>query len=105
MVTTRMTSTSAPKQERSRVTRERLLRAAIDCLAELGWSGATMAVIADRAGVSRGASQHHFHTRDELVTAAVEYGARARLEEIRREAAAVRAGKRRTEAVLEMLYR
>jgi len=95
-----------PKQHRSRVTRERLLRAAIECLAELGWAGTTMGVIADRAGVSRGASQHHFHTRDELVTAAIEYGARARLEEVRREAS-IGATPRtsRSEAVLDLLVR
>ncbi|WP_394849195.1 TetR/AcrR family transcriptional regulator [Pendulispora brunnea] len=99
-------SSAVPKQHRSRVTRERLLRAAVECLAELGWARTTMGVIADRAGVSRGASQHHFHTRDELVTAAIEYGARARLEEIRREASITAIPRRsRSEAVLDLLVR
>lgn len=72
-----------PQQDRSRVTRQRLLEAAIDCLASLGWSGTTVAVVAERAGVSRGAAQHHFRTREELVTAAVEYGAQVRLDRFR----------------------
>src|SRR5512139_2301251 len=72
-----------PQQDRSRITRQRLLEAAIDCLASMGWAGTTVAVVAERAGVSRGAAQHHFRTREELVTAAVEYGAEVRMAQMR----------------------
>ncbi|MFR9797953.1 TetR/AcrR family transcriptional regulator [Streptomyces sp. MS06] len=68
----------APKQDRSRATRQRLLEAAVACLAEHGWAGSTVAVVAERAGVSRGAAQHHFPTREDLFTAAVEYVAEER---------------------------
>ncbi|MET9525741.1 TetR/AcrR family transcriptional regulator [Streptomyces coeruleorubidus] len=67
-----------PKQDRSRVTRQRLLEAAVACLAEHGWAGSTVSVVAERAGVSRGAAQHHFPTREDLFTAAVEYVAEER---------------------------
>nr|WSY54033.1 TetR/AcrR family transcriptional regulator [Streptomyces sp. NBC_00886] len=67
-----------PKQERSRATRQRLLEAAVSCLAEHGWAGSTVSVVAERAGVSRGAAQHHFPTREDLFTAAVEYVAEER---------------------------
>ncbi|MEH0634501.1 TetR/AcrR family transcriptional regulator [Streptomyces bottropensis] len=67
-----------PKQDRSRVTRKRLLEAAVSCLAEHGWAGSTVSVVAERAGVSRGAAQHHFRTREDLFTAAVEYVAEER---------------------------
>ncbi|MFD8421929.1 TetR/AcrR family transcriptional regulator [Streptomyces sp. NPDC059466] len=67
-----------PKQDRSRATRQRLLAAAVACLAERGWAGSTVAVVAERAGVSRGAAQHHFPTREDLFTAAVEYVAEER---------------------------
>ncbi|MEU2394334.1 TetR family transcriptional regulator [Streptomyces sp. NPDC007369] len=67
-----------PKQARSRVTRRHLLDAAITCLAEHGWAGSTVAVVAERAGVSRGAAQHHFRTREDLFTAAVEFMAEER---------------------------
>src|ERR687885_2968620 len=67
-----------PKQDRSRATRQRLLEAAVACLAEHGWAGSTVAVVAERAGVSRGAAQHHFPTREDLFTAAVEYVAEER---------------------------
>ena len=72
-----------PQQDRSRATRRRLLEAAVDCLASVGWAGTTVAVVAERAGVSRGAAQHHFRTREELVTAAVEYGSEVRMAQMR----------------------
>ncbi len=84
-----MTTTEArePQQDRSRATRARLLEAAITCLAELGWSASTVAVVAEHAGVSRGAAQHHFPTREALFTAALEQMTRERGEQLRREVA------------------
>ena len=73
-----MGAVTPPKQDRSRATRQRLLEAAVACLAEHGWSGSTVAVVAERAGVSRGAAQHHFPTREDLFTAAVEHMAEER---------------------------
>ena len=72
-----------PKQDRSRATRQRLLEAAVACLAEPGGAGSTVAVVAERAGVSRGAAQHHFPTREDLFTAAVEYVAEERSSALR----------------------
>ncbi|MFJ8664382.1 TetR/AcrR family transcriptional regulator [Streptomyces sp. NPDC093600] len=74
---------TAPKQDRSRATRQRLLEAAVACLAEHGWAGSTVSVVAERAGVSRGAAQHHFPTREDLFTAAVEYVAEERSQALR----------------------
>lgn len=68
-----MAAVTSPKQDRSRATRQRLLEAAVACLAEHGWAGSTVSAVAERAGVSRGAAQHHFPTREDLFTAAVEY--------------------------------
>ncbi|AXK32273.1 TetR/AcrR family transcriptional regulator [Streptomyces armeniacus] len=73
-----------PKQDRSRITRQRLLESAVTCLAERGWSGSTVMVVAEHAGVSRGAAQHHFPTREDLFTAAVEYVAEERSAVLRR---------------------
>lgn len=64
---------SQPKQDRSRLTRQRLLETTVHCLAERGWSASTVSVIASDAGISRGALQHHFPTREALVVAALEY--------------------------------
>jgi AcrR family transcriptional regulator len=72
-----------PQQDRSRATRARLLEAAVACLAEVGWSGSTVGEVAERAGVSRGAAQHHFPTREALFVAAVEHVSRERSQAIR----------------------
>ncbi|MDP9609276.1 AcrR family transcriptional regulator [Streptomyces demainii] len=90
-----------PKQDRSRATRRRLLEAAVACLAEHGWAGSTVAVVAERAGVSRGAAQHHFPTREDLFTAAVEHVAEERSAELR--ALPAPRGEGRVRAVVEAL--
>jgi AcrR family transcriptional regulator len=94
-----------PRQDRSRATRARLLEAAVACLSEHGWNGTTIAVVAARAGVSRGAAQHHFPTRESLFTAAIDYVTDVRLGEIRAAAARLPAAPQRTEAVVDMLVR
>ena len=73
----------APKQDRSRITRERLLGASIDLLATQGWAATTVGAVAAAAGVSRGAAQHHFPTREDLITAALVYMIDQRLEAVR----------------------
>ncbi|WP_067838063.1 TetR/AcrR family transcriptional regulator [Nocardia lijiangensis] len=98
-----MATPHEPKQDRSRATRQRLLEATIDCLAEMGWAAATVAVVAERAGVSRGAAQHHFPTREDLITGALEYMFDTRMDQATAEArtvADVAEGVGRTEAVV-----
>ena len=85
-----VTATREPQQDRSRATRARLLEAAISCLAELGWAASTVAVVAERAGVSRGAAQHHFPTREALFTAALEHVSEARGAELKEQVAQLR---------------
>jgi AcrR family transcriptional regulator len=92
-----------PQQERSRVTQSRLLEATVECLVERGWSGTSTTVVAQRAGVSRGAQLHHYPTKAALVMAAVEHLAERRGAEIRAEAAALPPGPRRLDRVVDML--
>lgn len=61
------------QQERSERTRELLLDATIACLVELGYTRTTVHEICRRAGLSRGAQQHHFATKAELMTSALEH--------------------------------
>ncbi|MEV6072861.1 TetR/AcrR family transcriptional regulator [Nocardia sp. NPDC052001] len=101
-----MATPHEPKQDRSRATRQRLLEATIDCLAETGWAAATVAVVAERAGVSRGAAQHHFPTREDLITAALDYMFDTRMAQSLADAQAigeVAEGQGRTEAVVTAL--
>ena len=93
----------APQQDRSRATRQRLLEAAVESLAEVGYAATTVSVVATRAGVSRGAAQHHFPTRADLFAAAVEYMTEVRLAEIRAQAGRLPSGPGRTEAIVGML--
>lgn len=80
------TSTARRTQgERSAEARRRLCEATIDCLASHGYAGTTTLRVAEIAGLSRGAMQHHFGSKLDLVTAAAEYlldGALARTVEM-----------------------
>jgi AcrR family transcriptional regulator len=98
-----LTGVREPQQERSRTTRRRLIEAALDSFGEHGWHGVTVAVIAERAGVSRGAAQHHFPTRETLVAAAVDLLGEAQIDELRAQAADLPSGSSRIERVVEMV--
>jgi AcrR family transcriptional regulator len=67
------TRTHRTQAERSERTREQLLEATIECLLDLGYAGTSMNEICKRAGLSRGAQQHHFATKAELMAHALEY--------------------------------
>lgn len=59
--------------ERREQTRTALLDATIECLVELGYARTSVQEICARAGVSKGAQQHHFTTKAELMAAAIEH--------------------------------
>ena len=59
--------------QKSASTRTQIIEAAIKCLVELGYARTTTAVIAEKAGLSRGAMLHHFPSKMDIVRAAVEY--------------------------------
>jgi len=90
--------------ERSARTRQRLLDAALVCLAERGYTGTTTTEVAERAGVSRGAQLHHFPTRSELVVAACEHLVERRLEEFRKAVLAFPAGADVVDGAVEVLW-
>jgi AcrR family transcriptional regulator len=91
------------QEERSRSTRLRVLEATIDCLVERGWSGTTTTLVAERAGVSRGAQLHHYRTKSALVIAAVEHLAERRERELRAAAAAMPVGGDRVRHTIDLL--
>ncbi|GAB2749670.1 TetR/AcrR family transcriptional regulator [Amycolatopsis magusensis] len=69
-----MTGTTHRTQaERRAHTRTALLDATIDCLVELGYARTSVQEICARARVSKGAVQHHFSAKAELMAAAVEH--------------------------------
>jgi AcrR family transcriptional regulator len=93
--------TRRPQQERSRATRRALLESAVTCLAERGWGRTTVADVAERAGVSRGAAQHHFPTREALFTAAIDELMAAWISDLRQHSEELPAGRERTRVVVE----
>jgi len=58
--------------ERSTSTRNRLIDAAVTCLNRVGYSATTVSLVAEEAGVSRGALTHQFPAKTELMLAVVE---------------------------------
>jgi len=59
--------------QKSAMTRDKILDAAIDCFIHEGYTNVTTAKVANAAGVSRGAMLHHFPSKLELIQAAIEY--------------------------------
>lgn len=78
------------REERTATSRARILDAAVACLVESGYTGATTLRIQARAGVSRGRLLHHFPSRDQLLVAASRHlaiermrGSNTRIAEVR----------------------
>jgi AcrR family transcriptional regulator len=94
----------APKQERSLATRHRLLDAAVDELLASGYTQLTASAVSHRAGVSRGAQQHHFPHKDALVTEAVRRLAERQIAELRRRIDLAPRGRARVRHAFDTLY-
>ena len=71
------TSTESPRPRRA-VTREKLIRAALDAIAEKGFQRTTLDQIAARANVTKGAFYDNFESKHELFLAVLETWARER---------------------------
>jgi AcrR family transcriptional regulator len=66
-----MTSPAKPRGDKRQRTRQALIAAALDVVAETGFAGASLEAIARRAGVTRGAIYSNFADRDALLLTAV----------------------------------
>jgi TetR/AcrR family transcriptional regulator, regulator of cefoperazone and chloramphenicol sensitivity len=69
-------ATKAQEPNRDSVSRQRVIEAAIACILDQGFYRASSNAIAERAGVSWGVIQYHFGTREALMLAVLEEGAR-----------------------------
>jgi AcrR family transcriptional regulator len=58
--------------ERTQITQEKLVRAAVELLKKRRYVGLRTLEVAELAGLSKGASTHHFPTKDSLVLRALE---------------------------------
>lgn len=95
----------APKQERSQLTRLKLLDAAVDCLLDEGYVNLTTAKVAERAGVSRGAQQHHFPSKVTLVAQALDHLYQREDRTIIEQSGDMPAGPERVGWVLDLLWK
>jgi AcrR family transcriptional regulator len=59
-----------PRTDQSAPTRERLMTAAAELVAELGWGRVTTRAVAERAGLPHGTVSYHFRGKQELLTEA-----------------------------------
>ena len=92
------------QEARSAATRTLLLDATIACVIEHGYSATTTAVVAERAGVSRGALAHHYTTRGTLVRAAIEHLARGVAQILDDDARSLPSGDDRAAAAVDLLW-
>ena len=70
--------------QKSAATSKLILESAIRCFVELGYAGTTTTAIAQRAGLSRGAMLHHFPSKIDVFSGAIEYLHGKRLRAFRR---------------------
>lgn len=68
------------QQRKSVQTRIAVLEAAVDCLEKHGYANTTTQVIAATADISRGAMLHHYATKQELISAVIDYTFYKRME-------------------------
>jgi len=97
------------RSERTADSRLLILDAAVACLVEAGYAGASTLAVQARAGVSRGRLLHHFPSRAELLVAAAEHVATTQLEEVRHRAAALMddgpTGQERVDRAIDLMWR
>ena len=92
------------QQERSRSTRAALLKAAVRCILRLGYAETTTSEIAKEAGLTRGAVQHHFKDRDDLMGCVIEIGWRDLEGRIRGISEAEGGLRERVDAVIDRMW-
>lgn len=63
----------SPQEVKSAKTREAILEAALDCLAEHGYANTSHNLICKQAKISRGALLHHYPTSQALMVAVIDY--------------------------------
>jgi AcrR family transcriptional regulator len=62
------------RQVRSEATRRKILDAAIDVFAEVGYAAAGWNTIIDRTGMTKGALYHHFDSKESLASSIIDEG-------------------------------
>lgn len=90
--------------QKSAATREQILSAAVRCIVDLGYSRTTTMKIAERAGLSRGATLHHFPSKLDIIRATIDYLHERRLRAFRTSVNAIPAGTDRIKAATDAYW-
>jgi AcrR family transcriptional regulator len=69
---------------KSAATRDQIISSATRCIVELSYSKTTMMKISEKAGLSRGATLHHFPSKKDIIRAVVDYLHDKRIQAFRR---------------------
>ena len=93
------------QQERSSLTQRKLMEATIACLAESGYPGTTMERVVARAGVSRGAQVHHFHSKSLLLQASFKFMLDQLVEDLETETQLIQRRNQKASDVLRYLWK
>jgi AcrR family transcriptional regulator len=80
MMTQRRRKPRRTQLERRNETQATILSAAVGILADRGYAGFSASRVAARAGVSRGAQEHYFPKKNDLIAAATRYAMREAVE-------------------------
>jgi AcrR family transcriptional regulator len=96
------------RAERTADSRLLILDAAVACLVEDGYAGASTLAVQARAGVSRGRLLHHFPSRARLLVAAAQHLSTTLLAEVQQRAVAVMAdephGRERVGRAIDLMW-
>lgn len=71
------------QKDRSESMQRKVLDATLRCIGERGYIGVSLQDIADAAGVSRGAITHHYSSKIELTSSAIQHFVQWRYEKVR----------------------
>lgn len=93
------------QQEKSAEARLRICEATLRCLAERGYHGTSTTQIVAQAGISRGAMQHHFPTKQDVIVATASHLIRQVIASSERKARHLKAGPEGFRAFVEYLWR
>lgn len=67
------TGKSGKQEQKSERARRTIREATVECLAELGYSETSISRVVEKAGVSKGALQHHFPSKEDLMASTASY--------------------------------
>lgn len=93
-----------PHAQRRAATRDKILEAAVRCLAEFGYAATSTPMVAKLGQVSRGSLLHQFPTKVDLILAVAEHAARAQGLAIRDRLAAHPPGRERFLHVIDATW-